>query len=801
MRLRAGTTRRLRHAATALALASLLVVTDAGLAQQASAATAEQFDPGMIIADTLFYDGSAMSLQDIQSFLDTKIGTCQNSLCLNVLKVSYDGRAREVSSKTGRLVCEAIPGGLLTAAEIIYRAQTACGISAKVILVTLQKEQGLVTSRAPTVVALSHAMGMACSDSAPCDPTFSGFALQVVGGARQLKAYYATAFARQPGYYSILFHPNTSCGSSVINIQNYATAALYNYTPYQPNAAALTNMYGTGDSCSSYGNRNFFRYYTDWFGSTQGEQFISRTDAADYLAGIDPRASMWAYPVTGQSSWRPRVTLGVGWNGIETLVGIGDFDANGQRDLIGVDSAKKAWLYVGDGQLAYPKRVALAVDWTTAKFIVYGGNANGDSAPDVYTVDNAGVLWLWRGSGTGGFQAGVQVGPGYSDATLIVGPGDLNGDGCGDLLVRRTAGDLSLLAGNCAGGFAAPASLGAGWSTIVGVYSIDFTGDGALDLLARSSAGQLHLWRGDGAGGIRYVGVVDSGWSTMGPVVGAGPIVLPAATVPDPTPPPTNPTPAGATGLGDFDRDGKRDFYGITYGGEMRLYRGTGVGGVLGSTPVLSAAWGVGVRTFPLGDFNADGYQDLGRTTSAGDMEVAYGGTGGTLGAPQRVSAGWPAYNLVMGGFDWDGDSKPDVLARDEQGRLWLYRGNGSGGWISATPTQIDSGWGPFTSVFAAGDFDGKGGVDLLARSTDGVLRLYPNDGHGGFGSIRAVDAGWNGFTTLFSPGDFDGVAGPDVLARAADGRLYLYSGNGRGGFAQTFGLVDSGWNTMWWIG
>jgi len=51
-------------------------------------------------------------------------------------------------------------------------------------------------------------------------------------------------------------------------LQNKATAALYYYTPYQPNAAALANLGGTGDGCSSYGNRNFWVYYNNWFGST-----------------------------------------------------------------------------------------------------------------------------------------------------------------------------------------------------------------------------------------------------------------------------------------------------------------------------------------------------------------------------------------------------------------------------------------------------------------------------------------------------------------------------------------------------
>ncbi|WP_431246825.1 cell wall-binding repeat-containing protein [Leifsonia xyli] len=67
---------------------------------------------------------------------------------------------------------------------------------------------------------------------------------------------------------AIRYNPNTACGSGNVTIRNQATAALYYYTPYQPNAAALANLYGTGDACSAYGNRNFWRLYTDWFGSS-----------------------------------------------------------------------------------------------------------------------------------------------------------------------------------------------------------------------------------------------------------------------------------------------------------------------------------------------------------------------------------------------------------------------------------------------------------------------------------------------------------------------------------------------------
>ena len=227
------------------------------------------FNPENIIDDSLFYDGNAMSATEIQSFLDSKIGRCENGKCLNVLTASISSRDAWYSQATGNLVCSALQGGTMRISELIYRVQVACGISAKAILVTLQKEQGLTTSSAPSDWNLRAAMGASCPDTEPCDPAYSGVGPQIVQGVRQLKIYKAGKFAKQPGVNFIGYNPNNACGGTNINIQNYATAALYNYTPYQPNAAALAAGWGLGDGCSSYGNRNFYNYYTSWFGSTQ----------------------------------------------------------------------------------------------------------------------------------------------------------------------------------------------------------------------------------------------------------------------------------------------------------------------------------------------------------------------------------------------------------------------------------------------------------------------------------------------------------------------------------------------------
>ena len=286
--------------AATLVGASLLAVQPA---EPAAAISGSDFIPGLIITDGLFYDAGAMSESAIQQFLVSKGSGLANMV------FSVNSRPRLVSESTGNLRCDAFEGGTLSAASIIYRAQSSCGISAKVILVTLQKEQGLITTGSPTQTALDRAMGYACPDTAPCAPTTLGFGNQVYSGTLQLNTYRASNFARQPGWQYVQYNPDTDCGGTQLYVQNYATAALYNYTPYQPNSAALGNLGGVGDDCSSYGNRNFWTFYTNWFGSTVNL-------AEPHLVGppsITGSSAVGATLTAQAGSWTASPTFGYVW--------------------------------------------------------------------------------------------------------------------------------------------------------------------------------------------------------------------------------------------------------------------------------------------------------------------------------------------------------------------------------------------------------------------------------------------------------------------------------------------------------
>ncbi|WP_179206707.1 hypothetical protein [Microbacterium esteraromaticum] len=225
------------------------------------------FNPGNIISDAVFTAKSSMTEAQIQAFLNSKVRTCRSGYtCLKDLRIS-------TRTRSGDAYCNGYAGASSeSAARIIYKVAQSCGINPQVLIVMLQKEQGLVSHTYPSPGRYGIAMGFNCPDTAPCDPGSAGFFTQMYGAARQMQLYmegrYFTWYA--PGKtWNILYNPNTSCGRAPVYVANKATSAMYYYTPYQPNAAALAAGYGEAKPCGAYGNRNFYNYFTDWFGSTQ----------------------------------------------------------------------------------------------------------------------------------------------------------------------------------------------------------------------------------------------------------------------------------------------------------------------------------------------------------------------------------------------------------------------------------------------------------------------------------------------------------------------------------------------------
>jgi len=308
-----------------VALSSLFLLLLVNATPAGATANPSNFDPGNIIDDSIFYSSSSMTASQIQNFLDSKVPVCDtygtgpavgfNSSMTRAAYAASRGWQsppytclRNYSQATPQMeaasrYCAALPAySSRSAPNIIKDIATACGINPQVLLVLLEKEQSLVTDVWPLNSQFTKATGFACPDTAACNPNYGGFFYQVYYAARQYKVYQANPnnYNYIAGRYNRIYWQTnlgnwvnstgnynssyTSCGYSNVYIQNQATAALYIYTPYQPNQKALANLYGSGDSCSAYGNRNFWRLFTDWFGNTHGFIYAG----TDYRSTFDP---------------------------------------------------------------------------------------------------------------------------------------------------------------------------------------------------------------------------------------------------------------------------------------------------------------------------------------------------------------------------------------------------------------------------------------------------------------------------------------------------------------------------------
>ena len=166
----------------------------------------------------------------------------------------------------------------------------------------------------------------------------------------------------------------------------------------------------------------------------------------------------------------------------------------------------------------------------------------------------------------------------------------------------------------------------------------------------------------------------------------------------------------------------------------------------------------------------------------------------GSAGTPATVDITITAPHPRL--HDYSGDGHPDVLARNAAGALLEYRGDGASGWLTPAAVQVGSGWNGMTAMVAPGDFDGDGHPDVLARDTTGTLWLYPGNGSGGWGARRLVGTGWNSIVRIVSVGDFNGDGTADIVATDTAGRLLLYPGNGHGGWLSA-SVIGTGWAGM----
>ena len=280
----------------------------------------------------------------------------------------------------------------------------------------------------------------------------------------------------------------------------------------------------------------------------------------------------------------------------------------------------------------------------------------------------------------------------------IVGVGDFNGDGFDDILFRNADGGVTWWQGSVG-------DWTGDWNNVVAQSADseidgigDFNSDGLSDVLWRYPDGWMTDWLATGTG---FAG----NWDNV--------TVQQSADF-------------QVAGIGDFNGDGRSDILWRNADGWVTDWLGSG-DGFVGNWDNVTAYQSPDFQVAAIGDFNGDGLDDVlwrnadGLITDWLGSGNSFVGNWGALTANQ--AGGWQ----VAGAGDFNGDGRSDILVRSTDGTITDWLGQADGGFvandlIAMQPVSTD------LQVAGIGDFNGDGFSDVLFRDGNGALQMWRGD-------------------------------------------------------------------------
>jgi hypothetical protein len=200
----------------------------------------------------------------------------------------------------------------------------------------------------------------------------------------------------------------------------------------------------------------------------------------------------------------------------------------------------------------------------------------------------------------------------------------------------------------------------------------------------------------------------------------------------------------------DLTNDGIPDVLALERAtGTLWIYPVRGGGGGFAPRRQAATGWQGMDLVHGVGDLSGDGVPDvLAREHASGSLWL-YRRTTTGWGTIVRIGGGWQTMDAVLGAGDVTGDGRPDVLAREKAtGYLWLYPGTATG--LLGTRTRIGTGWGVFDALAAPGDMNGDTLPDVVARErSTGYLWLHSRDDAGNWRPRVRIGTGWQIFDVI----------------------------------------------------
>ncbi|EKD42591.1 MAG: BNR repeat protein, partial [uncultured bacterium] len=338
---------------------------------------------------------------------------------------------------------------------------------------------------------------------------------------------------------------------------------------------------------------------------------------------------------------------------------------------------------------------------------------------------------------------------------------DLNGDGLNDIVIGSYIGKVNIYYNDGASEFIQDTTSAITTDTF-GPYATpfvgDLSGDGHLDIIVGDQRGNVNYFTGDGAGNFTEVIAGDLAGLDIGSY--AEPLVT------------------------DINDDGFNDLILGENGGQLKCYLSDGAGLFTLDTTIFSDD--VGSKSIPyFGDLDGDTDLDIliGNSTGSINPYLKDSATGSfsalATGTLPSVDVGTYSVPVIA---DIDNDSDNDVIVGAEDGKVYLYRGDGTGNYTADTAAGLSSIAFGTKSRPAVSDINSDGDVDVIVGNSFGTTNVAYGDGTGNFTIASSGDADTHTFATPVIA-DINSDGNLDLLFGSYMNNLTLYTGDGSGAF------------------
>ncbi|MEV7530703.1 transglycosylase family protein [Streptomyces hydrogenans] len=159
-----------------------------------------------------------------------------------------------------------------------------------------------------------------------------------------------------------------------------------------------------------------------------------------------------------------RVRVGTNWDSMAQVTGVGDQTGDGVPDVLAVEkSTGDLYRYAGPNFTGGSARVKLGVAWNSMSALVGIGDLTGDGVAEILAVEKStGDLYRYSGPAYNGGSR-VKLGSNWDAMSQVTGVGNVTGDAAPDLLAVETAtGALYRYAGPLYNG-GSRTQIGSGW--------------------------------------------------------------------------------------------------------------------------------------------------------------------------------------------------------------------------------------------------------------------------------------------------------------------------------------------------